>query len=105
MYIRAHFYEDQTKEITDTISSFEWNKDFLITDFLSENSDFKKLELNFKHFNEEEISSCLDTIKSETMKYYNNLQITWIKTILEPIIMELKSKLNITYSFADFEKI
>ena len=105
MYIRAHFYKDQTKEITDTISSFEWNKDFLITDFISENSDFKKLELKFKHFNEEEISSCSDTIKYETMKYYNNLQITWIKTILEPIIMELGSKLEITYSFFDFENI
>ena len=101
IYLRTHFNNNLYSEIKDSNSELESFKDISIQDLIEVNKNIKHINLIFEEFNENDILT-FDNIKSEVMKYYNNLLKNWIQKQLDPCIISLKDIVLINYKIKQF---
>ena len=101
IYLRTHFNNNQESEIKESNYELELFKDIPIQDIIEVNKNIKHINLIFEEFSENDILNS-DNIRSEVMKYYNNLLKIWIREQLEPCIISLKDIVLINYKFKNF---
>jgi hypothetical protein len=101
IYLRTHFNNNPNTEINESLYTLELYKDIPIQDIIKINKNIKNLNFIFEQFSEKDIIDS-DNIRSEVMKYYNNLLKTWIQEKLKECINLLKNIVEINYEIKNF---